>query len=169
MNRSQQHQTMTNRISWTFVLLGCLVFSIGFLGGMHFRDGSLPQRIVSIFLFVVAFYYMGVVFYREFIHRPKFVVIDDDGVTLYFRFSRPRRILWEEMSWVKAFAGDSSTTISGWGRDGNLKPTEGHFYDLRYEVANEIREAYRRNVGRYPTTREEYEAMKRQGHRGAWR
>jgi hypothetical protein len=93
---------------------------------------------------------MGFAGRHEFILRPKEVKIDDSGFTLFQNFGRkPIFIPWSGV--VKINYGKiDPKDIDWWTVDRYLFVFNNKSYVLYWEIAREIRERYKNNVGTYP-------------------
>jgi hypothetical protein len=92
-----------------------------------------------------------VIWNREYRKRPKSVEIYEDGVKLFFRYSKPKMIVWEDVFAINSRPGDPGTALGRWDSGGYLE-MKNQFtpYFLTNEIAEQMREAYREKMGKYP-------------------
>lgn len=103
----------------------------------------------------------------EYIHRPMSILIKDERIVLSFRFGKSHFATWDEIRFIDSELGDSSILcrLKKGGQLGLKKTKENelnpslrrHFilpvFQLTYETAEKIKEAYKKKIGRYPDTR----------------
>jgi hypothetical protein len=129
----------------------CIFFVAFGVAGFVLSDSSLVLWGMTI-LAVVTFL---VIWHREYYNRPKHVWIEKGGIRLVFRYKSPRFVSWDEMRWVSAPPIDPATSKGKYDRDGYLQLKGRTFYPLYWKLAQEVRHAYRDQVGEYPPMRDE--------------
>ncbi len=146
-----------NPINAPYFLSMILAITFEFaLGYMIFSDGSdksLPGAIL--FWSIGSFFLIGIM-WKEYIHKPKSVVITDDGLLLKLRFGREVRIGWEDILWISASTGKGTDAEGVSGKGGGIKATKSTFYSVSYEIGRDARDKYIQVMGRRPLTRTQY-------------
>jgi hypothetical protein len=143
---------MINQINLVIIKIWSIaaisLFFILFLWG-YFEYGF-DWIIVSVSIACSLVFFMGFAGRHEFILRPKEVKIDDSGFTLFQNFGRkPIFIPWSGV--VKINYGKiDPKDIDWWTVDRYLFVFNNKSYVLYWEIAREIRERYKNNVGTYP-------------------
>jgi hypothetical protein len=131
-----------------------LAFIFGLMNFSEGGDKSLSGAIL--FWSIGSFFFCGIM-WKEYIHKPKSVVITDDGLLLKLRFGREVHIAWDDILWISASPGGTSEDVEGVsGRVGAIKATRGVFYMATYEVGRAAQERYSQAMGRRPMTRDQY-------------
>jgi hypothetical protein len=138
-----------------------LVIVIPFLGWSIFKyldNGSVLLLSISL---LISLSIIFAVLYSEVIHKPSSIEIMDSGVIFYFRLGKSYSAKWEEIRFLDLDPGQS-TIIGKFKRGGQIglnRPVRERggpiipVFQLRYETAKYIYEAYNSHMGRYPDTR----------------
>ncbi len=135
-----------------FVLLvGSICMMCFLLGAVGFfvKGGSV---VVLLGMTLIGAVFLIGIWGREYVHRPRSIVVEEDGVRLAFRYSLERYVPWDEIKWIDALPGDNTSTIGRWQRDGMMQLKKGLPFPLTYEVAHTIVQAYAKYKGRNPPT-----------------
>ncbi len=139
---------------WVFIMYSALA-ALSFLIGLLMLPAEGIKLVVPFMMFIFsAIFFFGTV-YRELIHRPKSIIVRDDGVLMKFRIYKPRFLRWENILFI-VDSGPPSQIIIGLDGDGALQPVNGHFYSMTYRAASEVKKAYYERTGGYPMTKDEY-------------
>lgn len=137
----------------SILIPSALAFIFGLINFIEGGDKSLPGALL--FWSIASFFFIGIM-WKEYIHKPKSVVITDDGLLLKLRFGREVRIRWEEILWISASPEKGKDAEGVSGRVGAIKANRSTFYSVSYEIGRDARERYIRVMGRRPLTRAQY-------------
>jgi len=144
--------------------LSCIILSTALflIGTFTFFYNSDKALVGPIILWPIGSFFFCGIMWKEYIHRPKSVVITDDGLLLKLRFGREVRIAWDDILWISASPGGTSEDVEGVsGRVGAIKATKGVFYMATYEVGRAAQERYSQVMGRRPMTRDQYMKLRK--------
>lgn len=98
----------------------------------------------------VAFVFLILVIFREYLEGPKRVQIEKEGVRFFFRFWHPRFIEWDEIIRLRWFLSDPNSWSNRDGMGTLRIPNQTIPYCLTPAIAQEVAQAYRENTGREP-------------------
>ena len=123
-NRGQPEE-LSNPISMGH-FLSCIALSTAsfLIGAFTFFYNPDKALVGPIILWPIgSFFFVGIM-WKEYIHKPKSVVITDDGPLLKLRFGREVHIAWDDILWISASPGGTSEEMEGVsGRVGDIKAT----------------------------------------------
>jgi hypothetical protein len=120
-----------------------------FLVGLYFGFSS-PFPLASILGYSMGTLTLVVIGYAYLKYTPRTVAIRDPGVSFRYVLGREVLVPWSEIELVVANPGDPDSWFGRLERVGYLRSSKGINYPMTYEVAFEIREAYRELRGTYP-------------------
>ena len=113
-------------------------------------DFLIQQLFAVIFFSTTSLMILVPILNFEFIRRPKSIILDDP-LRLDFRIKGSMEVQLEEIEWMCAFPGDTSTFAGRTNRRGGMGiRNRKHPVPLSYEVARDIMDLYRERLGRDP-------------------
>lgn len=138
-----------------------LVIVIPFLGWSVFKyldKGSILLLSISL---LISLSIILAVLYSEVIHKPISIEIIDSGITFYFRLGNSYAAKWEEIRFLDLDPGHAAVLgkFKRGGQIGLNRPVRERggsiipVFQLTFETAKYIHEAYRSHMGRCPDTR----------------
>lgn len=143
-NRLENSTDYVSIISWTLLVTMAVVLAEVWI----FSDSTDPMdRMVGLaigaILWVFGFYFFGLKV--SYLMRPRSVEMSDHGVKLNMRLGKsPVIIAWPDVLMIEL-----KTSIMG--KDiGAICDDIEWYYPIDHHIAVELREAYRRRMGRYP-------------------
>jgi hypothetical protein len=134
----------------TVVLLGVVLFLFGVTCGvLSYLLTSWPWALV---LFTgLSVIVLLVFWFREYFKRPTRVGFEKEGIRLFFRYTRPRLLRWDEIECLRLSPGKKNGRLKDFTRGGALDfRNETFSYFLTYEIAEAIRLGYLEKLGRPP-------------------
>jgi len=160
MKTDELNQTgMDNPVDFKPVLMCIAVFMFLIFGAIFVLDGKTEGLILSMFFILMGILILENEFRSSFIHRPTHVLVNNDGLILYFRWSDPRDVAWGEIELVHTSScNDGSLCV----RD------EKRPYFLQKQIAEEIRRKYYLAEGRSPPDMKEYWDNQPDGWKKTW-
>jgi len=133
-----------------YIILTCIISFFLYVGGIILFNGSIKSIIGMTMMWFFATVVIIAIFYREFIHGPRTLIIAYNGIIMQFRFSKDIVISWQEILAIYAEPGDLMTIYGRWKRRGAIQPIKGLFYPVTYEAASAVRNAYFQKFNKYP-------------------
>jgi hypothetical protein len=131
------------------LIAGCLVLSAFFSMFLIIEiiDASVNGIILASGLICVP---MFLIFFREFIHRPKTIELFQDRILMKFRISKPMVVKYEMIKMVNVISTSDKKKLGQEDGEATLK-IKGRFpYILRIQIGMAIREYYKDYYGTYP-------------------
>jgi hypothetical protein len=137
-----------------FIVLAtvCLLF-----GAQDISEGRLLPSLVmllpGVFLATIAIS-------RDLFYRATWVTVLKTGIVLEFRYSRPRNVPWNEIEYVMTERQLGSVQNRSGHTAMKLRRVKSAVFPISYDIASEVREAFLKENGRHPMTREEFRKWK---------
>ena len=141
----QPLREMRNPINRPTVAGAFAIFLMGLLIGL-----LSPVLVVSVIGYSLGTLYLVVVGYAYIKSTPRTVAIGSNGVRFKYALGREVLLPWTETEFVVANPGKPSSFTGRLRRIGYLRSSRGTYFPVTYDIALEIREAYKNHCGIYP-------------------
>jgi len=136
---------MRNPINRPGIVGAFAIFLLGLLIGL-----LSPVLVVSIIGYSLGTLCLLGVGYAYIRSTPRTVAIGANGVRFKYALGREVLLPWTETELVVANPGRPSSFTGRLQRIGYLRSSRGTYFPVTYDIALEIREAYRNHCGIYP-------------------
>jgi len=100
------------------------------------------------------------IIYIEFINRPKYIQMQPEGFLLHYRTKKDKFILFSEIDNIQIVHHKPGTFREKFASDNGIKLISLPLFHVSYEIAVTVREAYCKEIGKYPKTTFEGEMNK---------
>ena len=150
MDGGESGKVFENPPDMPYVKMGVIAVTLGLLSGLLIT--LIMGRLEPFLIFLgVSIFALMPIWFREYFKRPKHVQIEREGVRFFFRYSRPRFIIWDEITAIRWDLPDPNSWSNRDGMGTLRIPNQTVPYCLTPAIAQKVAEAYRRNTGREPS------------------